>query len=489
MRLNITKLLALVLVFVVLVSTAIVLFLSSALVDDIEKASVEKRKAEIEIDLNKWAVLRILNSSDPTSKYGTEADLGEGVEVVSIYDSELNIIESNTVYTDSDTDNSEINSVADLNEASRNNDDIHVFPISIATNTNPIREYEDYIFSQLANDDSKNAIMGYAVVQIEVTNLNLNELKTRIMLYFLTAILIVVAVSLFAVNRFIGIPIRKLSRNVENLVGDDISDLLSNMKIELDEVSNLANGFLKQQTKIMETNASLEYKVEERTRQLGIRNTELRELAFQVSRNLDDDARRIAAEVHDVLCSKLLKLKNEIDISLTRYKKNSKEYILLSNNLLELQRINDDARLIVSRYRLNTSVYLGLRAGLEETVNYVCSGNGNISDIEFSNNSELLESVDAIAFPEIIKITQEALLNIIKHASADNIKVLIDDIDTTVRIKIEDDGKGIQKQALEGSHGLTIMRERAEYINGKVDVSSSDKGTTVELHVPTGSVS
>jgi two-component system nitrate/nitrite sensor histidine kinase NarX len=87
----------------------------------------------------------------------------------------------------------------------------------------------------------------------------------------------------------------------------------------------------------------------------------------------------------------------------------------------------------------------------------------------------------------VYRIVQESLTNIRKHADAHIVRVLLqcDDVGN-YRVLIENDGKGFDKEAIQseaGKHlGLTIMKERAKYLGGKLKIDSDpDEGTRVEL--------
>jgi len=91
---------------------------------------------------------------------------------------------------------------------------------------------------------------------------------------------------------------------------------------------------------------------------------------------------------------------------------------------------------------------------------------------------------------EIYKISAEALRNVFLHAQAGRIEVEIRYSNDEFRLRVRDDGKGIDpgilaRQGREGHYGLHGMRERAALIGGKLAVwSEIDAGTEVELRVP-----
>jgi signal transduction histidine kinase/sugar lactone lactonase YvrE len=91
---------------------------------------------------------------------------------------------------------------------------------------------------------------------------------------------------------------------------------------------------------------------------------------------------------------------------------------------------------------------------------------------------------------EVYKIAAEALRNAFRHARARQIEVEIRYDDEQFRLRVRDDGKGIDRAVLEGKgaeghYGLRGMRERATLVGAKLTVwSEVDAGTEVELRLP-----
>ena len=91
---------------------------------------------------------------------------------------------------------------------------------------------------------------------------------------------------------------------------------------------------------------------------------------------------------------------------------------------------------------------------------------------------------------EIFQIGREVLRNAFRHASASRIEVEIRFTDRLFRMRIRDDGKGIDRKVLQegtvkGHWGLPGMRERAKRIGGRLVIwSEAGAGTEVELSVP-----
>jgi len=91
---------------------------------------------------------------------------------------------------------------------------------------------------------------------------------------------------------------------------------------------------------------------------------------------------------------------------------------------------------------------------------------------------------------EVYKIAAEALRNAFRHANAKQVEVEIRYDNERFRLRLRDDGKGIDAavlsaQSRERHFGLPGMRERATLIGGKLTIwSEVDAGTEVELRVP-----
>jgi signal transduction histidine kinase/ligand-binding sensor domain-containing protein len=91
---------------------------------------------------------------------------------------------------------------------------------------------------------------------------------------------------------------------------------------------------------------------------------------------------------------------------------------------------------------------------------------------------------------EILRVAQEAIHNVKKHAAATRLTVQLEYRPGEIALEVRDDGRGFevstsQADSQPGHYGLTGMRERAAAIGGSLEVvSSRDAGTTVRLRAP-----
>jgi signal transduction histidine kinase len=86
----------------------------------------------------------------------------------------------------------------------------------------------------------------------------------------------------------------------------------------------------------------------------------------------------------------------------------------------------------------------------------------------------------------LYRIVQEALTNVIKHANAKTVSVVLTRKGDRVAVVIEDDGRGFDPQAdHQEALGLLGMRERIALVGGRLSVESGgERGTTVAVEVP-----
>ena len=93
-------------------------------------------------------------------------------------------------------------------------------------------------------------------------------------------------------------------------------------------------------------------------------------------------------------------------------------------------------------------------------------------------------TLPAMRTGHLVSILNEALANIVRHAHAHKVRILADDGGGTLKITVEDDGRGFSKGAPSG-YGLRNMHDRARLLNGNLTVQSvPHKGTTLTVEIP-----
>ena len=86
----------------------------------------------------------------------------------------------------------------------------------------------------------------------------------------------------------------------------------------------------------------------------------------------------------------------------------------------------------------------------------------------------------------LYRFIQEALTNVIKHAGAERVSIVLTQRDGGVRVVVEDDGRGFEdRRRSAGRPGFTGMRERIALVGGALEIESSPgAGTTIVAYVP-----
>jgi signal transduction histidine kinase len=107
---------------------------------------------------------------------------------------------------------------------------------------------------------------------------------------------------------------------------------------------------------------------------------------------------------------------------------------------------------------------------------------------------EVMLTIERMEMPpevagHLFRITQEAVVNACRHSGADQIGVSLRSVDGLLELRVTDDGEGFGDAdplgpSEPGHLGLAAMRERAELINGNLQIDSSERGTKVVLTVP-----
>jgi two-component system sensor histidine kinase UhpB len=127
--------------------------------------------------------------------------------------------------------------------------------------------------------------------------------------------------------------------------------------------------------------------------------------------------------------------------------------------------------------------HLGLIAALRQHVETVGEKHGLLVSFR---SGKIKERLPANVETVLYRIVQEALTNIVRHAGATRVDVVLTVRDDILVVIIEDDGIGFDQEAVSGEEhlGLFGMRERAEMIDGKLTIESAPgKGTTIMLEV------
>ncbi len=152
-----------------------------------------------------------------------------------------------------------------------------------------------------------------------------------------------------------------------------------------------------------------------------------------------------------------------------------------------LRRELGDVRSFISQLRPPLLEQLGLDGAIADTVEHMRTLTGLDIAMDLAGPTDGLGgSQQTVA----LRVTQEALQNVRKHALANSVMVATSIDDDGWVLEVRDDGRGFDVGAVAArgrrNFGLQFMRERAELIGARCDVRSRpDGGTVVRLAIPT----
>ncbi|MBI5714393.1 MAG: DUF3365 domain-containing protein [Chloroflexi bacterium] len=199
-----------------------------------------------------------------------------------------------------------------------------------------------------------------------------------------------------------------------------------------------------------------------------------------------EERHRLAREIHDSLAQTLgyLNLKTELLESSVQHS----ELDRAREEIVDVRRVVREAC-----YDVRESID-GLRARATDERGLIQMATDYLR--EFGQRTALATEcavshsdppLSPVAETEVLRIIQEALINVRKHAQAKQVRLKIGSEGESLQVEIADDGKGFNPAALSPSNhfGVRIMRERAERLGGQFEIESeTGSGTRVRVCVP-----
>lgn len=247
--------------------------------------------------------------------------------------------------------------------------------------------------------------------------------------------------------------------------------------------------------RLQQLNLQLESRVEERTAELKSTLGELLEsrqrlqvLSKRLVEVQEQERHAISQELHDRVGQNLTAL--NLNLTIIENQLKGQASTAISTRLTDSMNLVTDmisiVRDVMSDLRPVVLNEYGLMAALQEYTSNIKSRYG--LQLEFTKSSALPQKLDAALEMTVLRITQEALLNIVRHAESNQVRVSLGCENEALVLRIEDNGVGFESSAdgkITHGHGLVIMRERAEAVGGTLNVESNPgKGTRIEAELP-----
>ncbi|HZJ10925.1 MAG TPA: sensor histidine kinase, partial [Trueperaceae bacterium] len=145
-----------------------------------------------------------------------------------------------------------------------------------------------------------------------------------------------------------------------------------------------------------------------------------------------------------------------------------------------------EMRALIFELRPEALAEVGLVGALERQLDGVELRHGLATERDLGTEPTIPFSVKQV----LLRVVQEALHNVAKHAHASNVRVSMRQDDERLLLTVSDDGVGFDVNASYPGHlGLTSMHERVQGLGGELKIESEhDAGTSVSLRLPlTGS--
>lgn len=247
----------------------------------------------------------------------------------------------------------------------------------------------------------------------------------------------------------------------------------------------------------------LEDRVEQRTHELSVTNAALNQemqvraaverqrtdLLRRIVTSQEDERRRIARDIHDQLGQRVTALR--LQIASIDDKLSDNPIIGSKMELLKRTAVRLDSEVSFLSWALRPAALddLGLPAAAKAFIedwshNYMIASEFNLRG--FTDNR-----IRAEAETHLYRIMQEALNNVVKHANATHVSILLEWNENDVMMIVEDNGKGFSVDDIDSHRenqngfGLSGMRERATLLGGELQIESVPEiGTTVYVRVP-----
>jgi signal transduction histidine kinase len=202
----------------------------------------------------------------------------------------------------------------------------------------------------------------------------------------------------------------------------------------------------------------------------------------------ESERKRIASDLHDGLGQDLLILKNQVGLLAAAAKYPPEVANHLTNLSTAASRAIAEVRSISQALRPVALEQVGLTKALDWMIDQM----GAASAMRFSKE---IENIDGLIAPDmeinLYRIIQEALTNVIKHASASEAIVELKRGPAEISLSIFDNGRGFNPQdphSGQNGHptlGLVGMAERARLLSGKLEIQSAlGKGARLTLSIP-----
>lgn len=151
---------------------------------------------------------------------------------------------------------------------------------------------------------------------------------------------------------------------------------------------------------------------------------------------------------------------------------------------LMLGKTANDVRRVAHNLAPGELIANGLSRSITDFCDHLFSGSGIETDLQLYPG---VDEINAEMALQVYRIVQELAHNIIKHAAATNVVLLLLHTGNELQIVIEDNGKGIGESSNsipQSGLGLKSVQDRVRSYKGDLSVTSDHKGTVISIILP-----
>lgn len=205
--------------------------------------------------------------------------------------------------------------------------------------------------------------------------------------------------------------------------------------------------------------------------------------ASEMERAAVEERGRLSRELHDGLAQALWLAKLKVIRLLAQPGLDAETRELATETAAAVELGLNEARQAVLAMHTSATTDSAFSVLLERYVNDY--GDRFAIPVEFSSD-DVIPQLPARTQAELLRIAQEALANVHRHAQASSVGVSVAVNEDEVTLSIVDNGRGFDVDEVSDSKfGLSAMRERAGLIGGRLRISSIlGSGTTVCVSAP-----
>ncbi len=194
----------------------------------------------------------------------------------------------------------------------------------------------------------------------------------------------------------------------------------------------------------------------------------------------ESERRRLALELHDETGQALTSIL--LGLGSIRAANNDEEAERAESAVRgQVVQALQDVRALAVELRPAALDDFGLAAAIERLGDTFAERSGIETVVQANLRGRLSPEIEITMY----RVVQEALTNVVKHAGAERVSIVISNRDGGIAATIDDDGRGFDSAEVRADAlGLLGMRERLALVGGTLEVESSQSGTTIAAQVP-----